>query len=191
MMECSFVAFRESHQYLFLQLASFCSLHCLRSTASDRELQWRKKRAKSPALIPSRGNFLANAGFRSKVAKWEPVHLLTPWKVSATGGAWSRSWHFAWLPASGGPFSRGAFFFRMGRGPSGCGTSQPLWRTLSHLSWWIQRRWRKDSFFFPVGRNGGGDSEFSLFHGCFFFLRCFLEHLLKHHRSSATHCFLK
>lgn len=101
-------------------------------------------------------------------AKWqrEPVHLLTPWKVSATGGAWSRSWHFAWLPASGGPFSRGAFFFRMGRGPSGCGTSQPLWRTLSHLSWWIQRRWRKDSFFFQLE---GMEEFFFVLVNCFFF----------------------
>ena len=56
-------------------------------------------------------------------AKWQSGNQFTFWrpvrKVSATGGAWSRSWHFAWLPASGGPFSRGAFFFRMGRGPSG------------------------------------------------------------------------
>ena len=191
MMECSFVAFRESHQYLFLQLASFCSLHCLRSTASDRELQWRKKRAKSLALIPSQRKLSCQCRISQQSGK---VGTSSP--SDALKGICNGRCVVAFVA-----FCMTAGFRRTGfprciflsDGKGSVGLTAPLWRTLSHLSWWIQRRWRKGFFFFSVRRNGGGDSEFSLFYGWsfFFFLRCFLENLLEHHRSAATHCFLK
>lgn len=93
---------------------------------------------------------------------------MTLQKVSATGGAWSRSWHFAWLPASGGPVFPRCIFLPDGKGSSR--VAGPVSRCGGPWATWVDGSRggeETDSFFVFLVRRNGMEGEILSF---FFFV---------------------